>query len=119
MKKDPYHTIEELSDHVLALGGVPALTMKELYEQRTRLSIDLFNRQTEGEKWKAISEPGWMAYGWEHPQLGKMGYHCPMSYWDQYDAPEVDFFRTDNKTLDRLVAFNWGNQHRDRFRTLR
>jgi hypothetical protein len=118
MSRDNYHTIQELKDHVKALGGEPAKTLGELYTQRTELSIALFSRQ-EGRKWKFVSEPGWFAYGWEHPALGPMGYHAPIEYWGKYDAPETEPFSIDGNTLERLVKFNFGNQHRDKFPSLR
>ena len=118
--RDNYHTMQELKDHVKALGGTSyAKDLSGLYTQRTELSIELFNRQVQGRKWKFVSEPGWFAYGWEHPNLGPMGYHAPIEYWNQVDAPETQPFTIDGSTLERLVKFNFGNQHRDKFPSLK
>ncbi len=56
MLHDAYHTIQELKDHVRALGGTEyAKDLNGLYTQRTELNIALFNRQ-DGHKWKFVSE---------------------------------------------------------------
>jgi hypothetical protein len=117
-KRDDYHTIQELQDHVRALGGNPLNTLDELYRQRTELSIEFFNRTQSPKKWKFISEPGWFAYGVEL-SVGLVGYHAPIEYWDQMDAPVTEAFEIDDKTLERLVVYNFGNQHRNKFPSLR
>jgi hypothetical protein len=117
-QKDDYHTLQELKDHVKALGGHPAKTMQDLYAQRTELSIALFNRTISSNKWKFASEPGWFAYGIELPGIGPVGYHAPIKYWNQVQAAESQPIKIDNKTLERLIAYNFGNQHRDKFISL-